>query len=303
MKKFQTYFCKAKLIIPFCLFSLFFVKSFSQDLIPYEEPLASRIEKSKQVVLQSEFIFQGKFISESVQHTSNHDVSIIRIVFLVQHVYKGDLKLGKVILEYNASVGHFITEKQIDINGKEYESRFAVGFTSHSEGPNYSLDKPTILFCNVKKLLEPINDSIDNKKILEFANSRFSTINYGYNDYKDEKYELGGLENLLFKVKADFNKFLQEGDKTIVLPPSASERAVRDSILHQPQRERNKKFIDSVNNEKLKRYNDSKGDLRKNSGNINYSISNQKITTTGTERFYEFDVYSLLKRDFINHKI
>ena len=275
MKKFQTYFSKVKLIIPFCLFSLFFVKSFSQDLIPYEEPLASRIEKSKKIAQESEFIFQGIYVSETVQHTDNPSISITKSVFLIQYVYKGDLKLGTVILEHKGTVPHIYTEKRKNPDGTETEWIKGVMPDSHSSSPDYSKYSSAIFFCNAKPLSDAVNDSIDNKQILEFANSRFSTVNYGgYSELHKKVIALGGLFDLLFDTKDDFHKFLQESDKTIKFPPSASERAVRDSILHQPQRERYKKFIDSVNKEKLNRYNDSKGDLKKNSGNINYSISN-----------------------------
>ncbi len=249
MKKLQTYFSKAKLIIPFCLLSLFFVKSFSQELIPYEEPLASRIEKSKQVVQESDFIFEATYISQSVQHTDNPSISITKSVFLIQYVYKGDLKLGTVILEQKGTVPHIYTEKRINPDGTETEWIKGVMTNSHSNSPDYSKDKPTIFFCNPKQLSDIVDDSIDNKQILEFANSRFSTVEFNYYDTNGKRYDLGGLNNLLFKVKGDFHKFLQESDSSIVLPLTESEKAKRDSLIFMNRIERRNKTLDSLRRE------------------------------------------------------
>lgn len=254
MKKFQTYFCKAKLIIPFCLLSLFSIRSFSQELIPYKEPLVSRMEKSKNVVQEAEFIFEGIYVSETVQHTENHNLSIVRSKFLVQHVYKGNLKLGTVIIEQRGPVGHIIKEIKKDIYGKEYESITAVSTNLTSHGaPSYSKFKSAIFFCNAKQLSDVVNDSIDNKEILEFIPFKPYTIQYDYIDSKNINYELGGLYDLLFKTKTDFFKFLQEAETNISLPIPERVKAIQDSILYQPQRERHKKFTDSVNKRMLKR--------------------------------------------------
>ena len=253
MKKFQTYFSKAKLIIPFCLFSLFFVRSFSQELILYEEPLTSRMEKSKQVVQNSVFIFQGKFISESVQHTADPNLSIIKTIFQVQYVYKGNLKMGRVMVEREAPVPHWVTEKFIGNDGKEYEMEKGYGFVSHSRSNRFSLTKSAIFFCKLSESTQHSNDSIENKQILEYADAQYATADFDYYDAKSNMYDVGGLVNLLFKVKADFHKFLQESDSNIVLPLTGRAKAIQDSILYQPQRERHKKFTDSVYKRMLKR--------------------------------------------------
>ncbi len=269
-------------------------KSFAQELIPYEEPLASRMEKSKKIVQEAEFIFEGIYISETVQHTENHNLSIVKSKFLVQHVYKGNLKLGTVIIEQMGPVAHFITEIKKDIYGKEYEWITAVGtnLTSHSRGQDYSKYNTTIFFCNAKQLPDVVNDSIDNKEILEFIPSKPSTVNFANYNPEFEFFEMGGLHNLLFKTKADFYKFLQESDSTIVLPLTESERAKRDSLIFMNRIERRNKTLDSLRKEFSKPSNDGKGKLIKKIGNIDYSIVNLQLTSTSTERFFEFDVYT-----------
>ncbi len=294
MKKFHTYFSKAKLIKHVFLVFLFFAnsKSFAQELIPYEEPLASRMEKSKKVVQEAEYIFQGIYVSETVQHTDNHDLSIIKSVFLVQYVYKGNLKLGTVILEEKGSVPHIYTEKRRNPDGTETEWIRGGGSNFHNEGPNYSKDRSAIFFCNEKPLSDAVNDSIDNKQILTFANPRFSTVEFNYYDTNGKSYDIGGLNNLLFKVKGDFHKFLQESDSSIVLPLTESERAKRDSLIFMNRIEHRNKTLDSLRREFSKPAIDGKGKLMKKIGNINYSIVNQQLTTTSTERFFEFDVHA-----------
>ena len=273
MKKFQTYFSKAKLIIPFCLFSLFFVRSFSQELILYEEPLASRIAKSKQVVQESEFIFEGKYVSRSTQSIKNSENSIVTYILKVEHVYKGNLNIGTVQAQWTGPVGGYYKEIIIE-NGKETVLEMYRD-VSHSQGPRFSMSKSSIFFCKAKQLSDYVNDTIYNKQILEFIKAKSSTVNYDYIDAKNVNYELGGLHNLLFTKKTDFHKFLEESDSNIVLPLIGRAKAIQDSILYQPQRERHKKFNDSVNKRMLKRCINCKGELKNNSIKIDYYVSGQ----------------------------
>ena len=233
MKKFQTHSSKVKLIISFCLLSLFFAnaKSYSQELIPYEEPLSSRMEKSRKIVKEAEFIFQGIYLSESIQHTENHNLSIIKTVLLVQHVYKGNLKLGTVILQDEGPVPHSYKEKIIESDGKEYEWLVNVGSTSHNNGPTYTKNRSAIFFCNSKPISNLTNDSIDNKQILSFSEPiQNATINFANYTPYFEFFEMGGLNDIKFKTKSDFHKFLKENDKNIFLPLTGKSKAIQDSI-------------------------------------------------------------------------
>ena len=83
------------------------------------------------------------------------------------------------------------------------------------------------------------------------------------------------MHNLLFTKKTDFHKFLEESDSNIVLPLTGRAKAIQDSILYQPQRERHKKFNDSVNKRMLKRCINCKGELKNNSIKIDYYVSGQ----------------------------
>ena len=97
---------------------------------------------------------------------------------------------------------------------------------------------------------------------------------------------MGGLNDLKFKMKQDFHKFLQESDTNIIVPLTESERAKRDSLIFMKRIERRNKTLDSLRREFSKPSIDGKGKLMKKIGNINYSIVNQQLTSTSTERFF-----------------